>query len=131
LVVRPPGEPWEANVSDAATTIARTDKLVVGVMTYSVIGWICVAFFGMCAVGSTLAGQYWPVLIFMFFVALGLYMLLSAGHYEFDSVSITHVSWLDTHRIRWDEVSAVETGAFDGTVVLHGANKRFVAAPPA
>jgi hypothetical protein len=88
-------------------------------------------FFLACSVGAFVAGQYWAALFFWVFILMGVYMIVVGGHYTISDDNITHRNMLGTYRIAWRDVKRVEVGAQDGSIVLHGDNKRFVLAPPA
>ena len=102
----------------------------VGLLSYKIIGWVCVIFFAGCAIGAFMAKQYGPISIFAFFVLMGVYMIVAAGRFALDMQSIIHENIFGTFRISWNEIKQIEIGAADGTLVLHGENKRFVIAPP-
>ena len=102
----------------------------VGLLSYKIIGWVCVIFFAGCAIGAFIAKQYGPISIFAFFVLMGAYMIVAAGRFALDMQFITHENIFGTFRLSWDEIKQIEIGATDGTLVLHGENKRFVVAPP-
>jgi len=102
----------------------------VGVLSYQIIGGVCTLFFLACSVGAFMASQYPPIVIFGFFVLMGAYMLLSAGRYELTDDAVHHRSPLGHFRMRWNEIARVEVGT-QGSLVLHGANKRFTLPPVA
>jgi hypothetical protein len=102
----------------------------VRLVSYKVVGWLGIVFGALCSVGAFLARQYGPIWVFGFFIGLGIYTILGAGRFVFDQEGVTHQTVLRMYRIHWNEVKRVEIGAADGTVVLHGENKRFVLAPP-
>ena len=77
-----------------------------------------------------MAKQYGPIAGFVFFVLLGAYMIVSAGRFALDQNAISHKNVFGTFRLPWSEIRQIEVGAADGTLVLHGENKRFVVAPP-
>jgi hypothetical protein len=98
--------------------------------SYRIVGWVGFVFFVLCALAALLAGQYWPSVGFVLFSLIGLYVVFGAGSFDINNDTITHHSSFGTWQVRWDEIASVEVGEFDGTLVLHGANKRFILAPP-
>ena len=100
----------------------------VGMAPYKVIAWICVLFFLSAAVMAWLDGAFIPALIFLAFVALGIYMLLNAASIILNNRTVSVHSALGAYQIRWDEVRWVEAGT-SGTLVLHGDAKRLVLPP--
>ncbi|MBX3628014.1 MAG: hypothetical protein KF892_23600 [Rhizobacter sp.] len=100
------------------------------VLSYQIIGAVCGLFFAGCALGAFMAKQYPPIAIFAMFIAMGIYMVVAAGRYEISAQAITHQNPFGKFRIAWSEVLRVEVGS-QGSVVLHGENKRFALAPPA
>jgi hypothetical protein len=98
--------------------------------TYTVVGWLGVVFGILCSVGAFLARQYGPIIGFGSFVVLGIYTILGSGKLGFDQDGVLHQTAFRMYEIYWKQVTGVEIGAGDGTVVLHGNNKRFVVAPP-
>ena len=100
-----------------------------GVLSYKIIGTVCTLFFAGCAVGAFLARQYPPIAIFAFFIAMGLYMIASAGSFEISEQFITHRNLFGAFRMTWAEVQKIEFGT-QGSIILHGENKRFALAPP-
>ena len=101
-----------------------------GVLSYKIIGAVCALFFAGCAVGAFLARQYPPIAIFAFFIFMGLYMITSAGSFEISEWFITHRNLFGTFRMAWAEVRKIEFGT-QGSIILHGENKRFALAPAA
>lgn len=108
----------------------NSEHYTVKLVSYKVVGWLGIVFFTLCSVGAFLAKQYGPIAVFGFLVALGIYTLLGAGEFVLDQEGVTHQTVLRLYRIHWKEVKSIEIGAADGTVVLHGENKRFILAPP-
>ncbi|MEL1266300.1 hypothetical protein [Pseudoxanthomonas putridarboris] len=101
----------------------------VGLRSYLILGAVCCVFFMACAVGAFLARQYWPILVFGFFVLMGVYLLMSAGNYEFSESCVSHRNAFGHFRMRWQDVREVELGP-QGSIVLHGGEKRLIVAPP-
>jgi hypothetical protein len=107
-----------------------TNSYCFGVLSYKIIGAVCVLFFTGCAAGAFVAGQYPPITIFAFFALMGLFMLTTAGSFEISEKDITHRNHFGTFRLTWREVKEVELGT-QGTIILHGEGKRFVLPPRA
>jgi len=101
----------------------------VGLRRYKVIGAVCCVFFVGCGIGAFLAKQYWPILVFMFFALMGIYILVCVGSYELSETEISHTNLFGRFRMRWRDVREAEFGT-QGSIVLHGRDMRFVVAPP-
>lgn len=86
--------------------------------------------FSIGALAAFLSGEFWPALGLGLFSVLGLYIVLSAGSFDINNVALSHKSSFGEWQICWDEISSVEVGEMDGTLVLHGNRKRFVLSPP-
>lgn len=98
--------------------------------SYRIIGW---SWTGFCVVGlvvTLLSKLYWPVAGCAFSALLGVYMVLGSGSIDIDSDGLIHKSSFGIWQIRWDEMSSVEVGEVEGTMVLHGSNKRFILSSP-
>lgn len=100
-----------------------------GVLSYKIIGVICVLFFAGCAVGAFSARQYPPIAIFAFFGLMGIFMIVSAGNFEISEKFVTHRNIFGSFRMAWIDVKKIEFGP-QGSIVLHGENMRFVLPPP-
>jgi len=106
------------------------DKYHVEMRSYRIIGWGWIA---ICAVGlaiTLLSQQYWPAAGCVVSAAFGAYMVLGSGSFDIDHEGLFHRSSLGAWKIRWDEISRVEVGAGEGTMVLHGSDKRFILSSP-
>ena len=101
-----------------------------GVLSDKIIGVVGTLFFAGCAVGAMLARQYPPSAIFAFFFCMSAYMIVSAGDFEISERDITHRTLFSTFRMAWAQVKKIELGT-QGSIILHGENRRFVLAPPA
>ncbi len=99
--------------------------------SYRNIGWALVVLCALCIVGAWSAEQIWPIIVLAVFGLAGLYMVLGAGRFDFDDDGIHHQSQLGAWAIKWDDITHVEIGAIDGTLVLAGSDKRFILSPPA
>lgn len=91
-------------------------------------GWIA-----LCVVGlilTLLVDEYVMASVCVGAAAFGAYMVLGAGSFDIDDQGILHRSSFGAWRIRWDEIVRVEVGAGEGTMVLHGDNKRFILSSP-
>ncbi|MBU0663342.1 MAG: hypothetical protein KJ990_02240 [Proteobacteria bacterium] len=98
--------------------------------SYRIIGWGWIVF---CAVGmivTFLSKLYWPAAGCVFSSLFGAYMVLGSGSFDIDHDGLIHKSSFGTWQIRWDEISRVEIGEVEGTMVLHGNNKRFILSSP-
>ena len=96
-----------------------------------VIAWICIAFFLFCAVMSWRAGQGDVSPVFLLFVTLGIYLLVSVGTVEITPAFVTYKTLWATYAISWDEVERIEIDAQRGALALLGDNKRVVTIGPA
>ena len=98
--------------------------------SYRIIGWGWIA---LCAVGlivALLIQQYLLAGGCVVSAAFGAYMVLGSGSFDIDSDGLFHRSSFGAWQIRWVEISRVEVGAGEGTMVLHGNNKRFILSSP-
>jgi hypothetical protein len=95
------------------------------------LGWIGIILFSGGSFLAFRAGQPWPALSFVLFIALGAYVLyVSYSRYSVDNLVIASISPLgERSRIFWSEVKSVELGT-SGTLVFHGDHKRFVLPTP-
>lgn len=109
--------------------VSASRPLKVGLLSYKIIAWVCIVFFLGCSLGAYFSHQYGPSLFFWVFILMGLYMLISAGSFELDEAGVRHKNLVGEYRILWREVQRIEYGT-QGSLVLHGQNKRFVLAPP-
>jgi hypothetical protein len=107
----------------------NSDSYEVGLLTYKIVGWMCIRSFSCCSIAAFWAGQFGPIVVFAFFVAMGIYIVPAAGEFTFDPDGLTHRTVFGTNRMCWKEVKHIEIGAADGTFVFHGDTKRFVLAP--
>jgi hypothetical protein len=90
------------------------------------IGIITILFFSFCAIASWFSGQGKVSPFFLLFVVVGLYVWLGAGETEINYLLVRHRSYLGTHSIRWDEVTAIEFDPQGQAVLLRGSNKQVV-----
>jgi len=99
--------------------------------TYSkIVGWICTAFFIFCSVSAWRAGQRGASLVFLVFVALGSYILLSSGSMQVYSDSIRYYLPLRRYQIKWNEVRSIEIDSQGSSMVFVGENKRLAVNGP-
>lgn len=108
----------------------RKDKYHIEMRSYGIIGW---GWMALCAVGlivALLIQQYLLAAGCVVSAAFGAYMVLGSGSFDIDSDGLFHRSSFGAWQIRWDEISRVEVGAGEGTMVLHGNNKRFILSSP-
>ena len=108
----------------------RNRSFRVGLLTYQIVGGVGIAFGVGCSIGSFLAKEYWPISIFAFFTLMSLYIMFSAGTFELTEDAIVHQSSFGRFCMPWREVHRIEFGT-QGSLVLHGENKRFALSPPA
>jgi len=102
----------------------------VGLFPYKAIGWIGLVFFLFCGVMSAYAGQTNATPLFLPFVIMSAYMLLSASHLELTDSKIIVVAPYSRYEMRWEDVERIEQGD-QGTLVFHGkGNKRLVFTSP-
>ncbi len=97
--------------------------------SYRNIGYALVVLCALCIAGAWSAGQYWVIAVLALLGLAGIYMVLGAGSVDMDANRIRHQSCLGAWEINWDEITHVEIGAIDGTLVLLGDNKRFIVRP--
>ncbi|MGH9882397.1 MAG: hypothetical protein ACRD6N_13250 [Pyrinomonadaceae bacterium] len=95
-----------------------------------IVGWLGVAFFLFCGVSAWLAGARWPAAFFLGFVAVGIYLILSAGSMEMDSQGIKYHLPLASYEIRWSDVKSIEIDPQGGNIVFIGEGKRLAALGP-
>jgi hypothetical protein len=106
------------------------DKYHIEMRSYRIIGWCWIA---LCTVGLIVAlfiQQYLLAGGCVVSAAFGAYMVLGSGSFDIDSEGLFHRSSFGAWQIRWNEISGVEVGAGEGTMVLHGNNKRFILSSP-
>ena len=104
--------------------------LIIKPTALRVIAWIGIGFFLFCTIGSWRAGAGKVVWVFVFFVGLGVFLLLLSGTLEMNSETIIYRTPLARHQIRWEEVTRVELDKIGSTMVFWGENKRLVALGP-
>ena len=95
-----------------------------------IIGW---GWLVLCAIGMIVTfffGRYWLAVGCVFSSLFGVYMVLGSGSFDIDSDGLIHKSSFGTWKIRWDEITRAEIGEVEGTIVLHGSNKRFILSSP-
>lgn len=106
------------------------DRYHIEMRSYKIMGWV---WMGICAAGLIFALFSQLYLLSagcVISAAFGAYMVLGSGSFDLDHEGIIHTSSFGTWKIRWDEISQVEVGAGEGTMVLHGNNKRFILSSP-
>ncbi len=87
------------------------------------------ALFSMASLLSWRAGEGVVSMLFLVFVALGLYLVLGSGHIAADDGTMSVDSLLGRHALAWDRVRRVEGSGY-GTLVLHADDARLVVPPP-
>ncbi|HIJ89349.1 MAG: hypothetical protein OEV89_00635 [Desulfobulbaceae bacterium] len=98
--------------------------------SYRLLGW---AWLVLCALGmiaSFLDQLFLPAAGFALASLFGMHAVLNAGSFDIDMHGLTRTSSFGAWHIRWDEISRVEIGEVEGTLVLHGSNKRFILSSP-
>ena len=113
---------WEAESRQLVSGVVR--PLTVKPTQAIVVGWVCVAFFVGCAFFSWRAGQGEVAPLFLLFVGLGGYLILTAGTIKMDSDTITYITILARYQMRWSEVERIETDMSGSSVVFFGNNKQ-------
>jgi hypothetical protein len=103
--------------------------LIVRPTSIRIVAWACITLFLFCGVMSWRADAGWVTFLFFGFVLLGAY-LLTAGSVEMDARHVTYRTPIGAYRIRWDEVSRIETDAQGGNIVFWGEGKRLNAVGP-
>jgi len=106
------------------------DRYHIEMRSYRIIGWGWMALCSLGLIISLFTQQYWPAAGCVVSAAFGAYMVLGSGSFDIDGEGLFHRSSLGAWKIRWDEISRVEVGAGEGTMVLHGRNKRFILSSP-
>lgn len=94
-----------------------------------IIGAFAIALFSIAARMSWRAGEGGVVVVFLIFVALGLYLVLGSGHVAADDNVVSVHSLLGRYEIAWRRVRSVDTSGY-GTLVLHAEDARLVVPPP-
>jgi len=98
---------------------------------YKVVGYLCLTFFVFCAVMSWRAGAHGATLVFLIFVVLGSWVILSSGSMQMDSQSIRYYLPLRSYQMIWNEVQYIEIDKQAGSMVFVGENKRLAVNGPA
>ena len=86
------------------------------------LGWVGLAFFGFCMVGSSFSEPLIVSLMFSPFIALSLLILSISGPLRATQTSIELENWWGIYRIEWNQIERVETG--QSAMVLCGADSR-------
>lgn len=105
------------------------ERFTVGSVTPLVIGATGAVFFGACAAGGCMAHQYLPALLLLLFVLPPAYISRLGGDITITPEGVIHRSLFGTFRLDWRSITGIEVGAADGTMVLHGEDKRLALAP--
>jgi len=108
----------------------KNDTCHIEMRSSRLIGW---GWLVLCTAGliiTLLYGLYWLVAGSAFSALFGIYMVLGAGSFDIDSNGLIHTSSFGTWQIHWDEITSVEVGEVEGTIVLLGSNKRFILSSP-
>jgi hypothetical protein len=94
------------------------------------VGWVCVALFLLGSIAAGRAGARSAALIFLGFVALGSYLILSCGSMQVDSDSIRYYLPLRIYQIKWNEVQYIEIDSQGANMVFVGENKKLAVNGP-
>lgn len=70
------------------------------------------------------------VLMFLTFVALGVYLLFSSGSLEVDEQRVTYRTVLAEYRMNWSEITYIEIDGRGSNIVFCGKHKRLAALGP-
>lgn len=97
--------------------------------TLRILGWICFLIFGAFMALDFRSGGRWGLLLWAAFELLGIYLVLCGGTYDFDESGVTYTSRLGKWFIKWADVTGVEIGEADGSIILSGQNMRFSLLP--
>jgi len=89
-----------------------------------IVGWINILFCAFFAVMSWRAGATPGVsFIFVFFITLGVYLVLASGDMEADSESIRLNLSLAKYRINWSDIEYIEVDQQYGNMAFFGNGK--------
>ena len=89
------------------------------------IVWLDFAVFGLFTILSWRDGARGASLVFIFFIGLGIFLLLFLGPLEMNDKFIRHTVPLGCWQMDWDEVEKIEVAPKEGgDMVLHGKDKR-------
>jgi hypothetical protein len=95
-------------------------------------GWLGVVFFSFFALLSWQSGQIGSALCLMAFVLFNaIFLLLTNQYLVMDLEGVSDLSILGHYRIRWDEVTHIQTDPAGTGLVFHGGRKRVVVSGPA
>ena len=111
-----------------ATDMTRT--MVVNHTPVKVLGWVCFTLSIFCTVMSWRAGGRGISLVFLFFAALGGYVILSSGSMHVDSYSIRYYLPFRSYQIKWTEIRHIEVDSQGATIVFVGENKKLAVHGP-
>jgi hypothetical protein len=105
-----------------------SSRIQVELGIYKAVGWVNVVLFTAGGIAACLARQYSAGGGLLLFVGLGVYIILTAGSFSLGEQDIVHSTRFRRYLITWDQVRTIEVGN-QGSLVLHGDDKRFVLAP--
>ncbi len=88
------------------------------------VGWIDIIFSLFSLVMSWRAGATGGSVLFLFFAALGVYLVLFSGSLQMSSQIISYKTPLFHYQISWNEVEQIEFDAQGGNLVFIGKNKQ-------
>lgn len=107
-----------------------TRSLTINHTYYKVVGWVGLAFFMICTLGSLNAGAGRTSLIFLGFVAISIYLVLNSGSMQVDCDSIKYYLPFRSYQIKWNEVQYIEVDNHVGSMVFVGENKQLAVNGP-
>ena len=129
-IKRMPGYDVQDAENERIIRQAANESLRVGSKFVKGFGWGCGLFFLLLAVWFWLNGEGAESLIFLIFVAMGAYLILTGGSMEMNKDGVTYTAPFRVHKIGWDEVTEIEVSETGGSLVLIGQNKRLSALGP-
>lgn len=95
-----------------------------------IIGWGWLVICALAMITAFLSQFNWLGAGCALAALFGGYMVLGSGSFDIDGDGLTHRSSFGVWHIRWDEVSSVEIGEVEGTMVFKGDKKRFILSSP-
>lgn len=94
-----------------------------------IIGAAAMGLFSFASLLSWRAGEGLAAMMFLVFVALGLWLALGSGHVAADGDAVSVNGLLGRYELAWERVRKVEGSGY-GTLVLHADDARLVVPPP-
>jgi hypothetical protein len=97
--------------------------LKVSLLSQAILGWVCTLFFAFLAVMALLSNETGPAFFFLFFIALGVYLILTTGNIRMNQHVVTYETPLGRYQIGWDEISEIRTNYSRRSFLLVGAGQ--------